>query len=124
MRTALLLTTPGRSSTSGAVESRVRGSVRRSGGPSTSHGCAAGGPSPRNSSVEVHALAVPRALRRERSARITSPWAVGAIVAAFYLLLTGPGLIHNPYQFINIGRHFHAKASSSTVINHARTIDS
>ena len=74
--------------------------------------------------MEVHALAVPRALRGERSARITSPWAVGAIVAAFYLLLTGPGLIHNPYQFINIGRHFHAKASSSTVINHARTIDS
>jgi hypothetical protein len=35
----------------------------------------------------------------------------------------GPGLIQNPYQFINIGRHFHAKASSSAVINHARTID-
>jgi len=73
--------------------------------------------------VEVPALAVPRALLGERSARITSPWAVGAIVAAFYLLLMGPGLIQNPYQFINIGRHFHAKASSSAVINHARTID-
>jgi len=53
--------------------------------------------------VEVPALAVPRALLGERSARITSPWAVGAIVAAFYLLLMGPGLIQNPYQFINIG---------------------
>jgi hypothetical protein len=73
--------------------------------------------------VEVPALAVPRALQGERSARITSPWAVGAIVAAFYLLLMGPGLIQNPYQFINIGRHFHAKAHSSAAINHARTID-
>jgi hypothetical protein len=48
---------------------------------------------------------------------------VAAIVAAFYTLLMAPGLVGNPYQFINIGRHFHAKASSSPVINRARTID-
>jgi hypothetical protein len=73
--------------------------------------------------VDVHALAVPGALQRERSARITSPWTVAAITAAFYLLLTAPGLHQNPYQFVNIGHHFHAKATSSAAINDARTID-
>ena len=58
----------------------------------------------------MHAFAVPRVLQREHGARITaSPWGVAAIVAAFYALLTVPGLAQNPYQFINIGRQYHAK---------------
>jgi hypothetical protein len=73
--------------------------------------------------VEVHALAVPRAGRRERAARIASPWAVASIVAAFYLLLLTPGLVGNPYQFINIGRHYLHKSTSSSVIAHARPIN-
>jgi hypothetical protein len=73
--------------------------------------------------VEAHAVAAPRALVGERAARISSPWAVAAIVAAFYTLLMAPGLVGNPYQFINIGRHFHVRATSSPVINRARTID-
>jgi hypothetical protein len=71
----------------------------------------------------VHALAVPRVLHRERSIRLTSPWSVAAVVAVFYALLTFAGLAQNPYQFINIGRQYHAKAHSSTVINQARTVD-
>jgi len=71
----------------------------------------------------VHALAAPRALQRERSARITSPWVVAAIVALFYSLLTLPGLASNPYQFVNIGRQYHTKGTSSSAIKHARPID-
>jgi len=48
---------------------------------------------------------------------------VAAIVALFYALLTVPGLVQNPYQFINIGRQYHAKATSSLAIKHARPID-
>jgi hypothetical protein len=73
--------------------------------------------------VDVHALAVPQALQRERSARITSPWAVAAIVAVFYSLLTLPGLASNPYQFVNIGRQYHSKGTSSEAIKDARPID-
>ena len=71
----------------------------------------------------MHALAVPRALRGERSARITSPWVVAAIVGVFYALLTLPGLASNPYQFVNIGRQYHTKGTSSPAIKHARPID-
>jgi hypothetical protein len=74
--------------------------------------------------VDVHAFAVPRVLQREHGARITaSPWGVAAIVAAFYALLTVPGLAQNPYQFINIGRQYHEKGTSSPAIKHARPID-
>jgi hypothetical protein len=73
--------------------------------------------------VDAHAVAVPRTLERERSVRIASPWAVAAIVALFYALLLTPGLVGNPYQFINIGRQYHSKATSSPAINHARAID-
>jgi hypothetical protein len=73
--------------------------------------------------VDVHALAVPRGLQRDQATRIASPWAVAAIVAAFYTLLTAPGLIGNPYQFINIGRQYHTKGTSSSVIAHAKPID-
>jgi hypothetical protein len=74
--------------------------------------------------VEAHAVAVPRALGKERSARITSPWAVAAIVAAFYMLLVTPGLIGNPYQFVNIGRQFlHKSTSSAAIDQHARPIN-
>jgi hypothetical protein len=74
--------------------------------------------------VDVHAFAVPRVLQREHGARITaSPWGVAAIVAAFYALLTVPGLAQNPYQFINIGRQYHTKGTSSPAIKHARPID-
>jgi hypothetical protein len=77
----------------------------------------------RTSRVDVHALAVPRALQRERSARITSPWVVAAIVAVFYSLLTLPGLASNPYQFVNIGRQYYTKGTSSQAIKDARPID-
>jgi hypothetical protein len=74
--------------------------------------------------VEAHAFAVPRVLQRERASRITSPWAVAAIVAAFYALLTTPGLIGNPYQFVNIGRQYIHKGTSSAAIDeHARAIN-
>ena len=73
--------------------------------------------------MDVHALAVPRVLQRERATRIASPWAVAAIVAVFYTLLTGPGLIGNPYQFINIGRQYHTKGTSSAAIAHAKPIN-
>jgi len=74
--------------------------------------------------VEAHAVAVPRVFKRERAARITSPWAVAAIVAAFYALLTTPGLIGNPYQFVNIGRQFlHRSTSSAAIDEHARSIN-
>jgi hypothetical protein len=54
--------------------------------------------------------------------RIASPWAVGAIVAVFYLLLFVPGLVQNPYQFINIGRQYHDKATTSAAIARSRPI--
>ena len=54
--------------------------------------------------MEAHAFAIPGALKRERAARLASPWTVGAIVAVFYALLTIPGLAWNPYQFVNIGK--------------------
>jgi hypothetical protein len=74
--------------------------------------------------VEVRALGVPRALEKERVARITSPWAVAVIVAVFYALLMAPDLARNPYQFINIGTQYYNKGSSSSAINeHARPID-
>jgi hypothetical protein len=74
--------------------------------------------------VDAHAFAVPRVLQREHGARITaSPWGVAAIVAAFYALLTVPGLTQNPYQFINIGRQYHAKGTSSAAIERSRPID-
>ena len=74
--------------------------------------------------MEAHAVAVPRALGKERSARITSPWVVAAIVAAFYMLLITPGLVGNPYQFVNIGRQFlHKSTSSATIDQHARAIN-
>jgi hypothetical protein len=101
----------------------VRGSGQRSGGSSTSRRSEAKGHDIRTSSVDVHALAVPRVLPRERSARITSPWVIAAIVASFYLLLMLPGLVSNPYQFINIGRQYHTKGTSSAAIKHARPID-
>src|SRR5262249_12963809 len=41
----------------------------------------------------------------------------------FYLLLTGPGLIQNPYQFINIGHQYFNKGTSSAAIRqHARPL--
>jgi hypothetical protein len=71
--------------------------------------------------VEVHAPAVPQLLERDRTARITSPWAVAAIVAAFYVLLLTAGLVQNPYQFVNIGRQYFHKANTSSIIErHAR----
>jgi hypothetical protein len=73
--------------------------------------------------VDVHAVAVPRTLPRRRSVRIASPWAVAAIVALFYALLMTPGLVRNPYDYINIGRQYHSKGTSSPAINHARAID-
>jgi hypothetical protein len=70
----------------------------------------------------VQALAVPRVVRRERGVRIASPWAVGAVVAVFYTLLFVPGLVQNPYQFVNIGRQYHDKATTSAAIQHSRPI--
>src|SRR5204863_2117707 len=69
----------------------------------------------------------PRAVKRgrieERAARIASPWTVAAIVAAFYMLLTVPGLAWNPYQFVNIGHQYYEKGTSSTIIKeHARPL--
>ena len=81
--------------------------------------------------MDAHAFAIPRAPKRERSARIgeraariSSPWTVAAIVAAVYMLLTVPGLAWNPYQFVNIGHQYYKKGTSSTIIKqHARPID-
>jgi hypothetical protein len=73
--------------------------------------------------VGVHVVAVPRALPRERSFRIASPWAVAAIVALFYALLMTPGLVRNPYDYVNIGRQYHSKGTSSSAIKHARAVD-
>jgi hypothetical protein len=74
--------------------------------------------------VEAHAVAVPRVSGKARSARITSPWAVAAIVAAFYALLVTPGLVSNPFQFVNIGRQYIHKGTSSAAIDqHARAIN-
>jgi hypothetical protein len=74
--------------------------------------------------MEAHAVAVPRAMAKARAARIISPWAVAAIVAAFYMLLVTPGLVGNPYQFVNIGRQFlHKSTSSATIDQHARPIN-
>jgi hypothetical protein len=73
--------------------------------------------------VDLQALAVPRVEERERSARISSPWVVAALVALFYTLLVAPGLAGNPYQFVNIGRQYHTKGTSSLAIKHARAID-
>ncbi len=73
--------------------------------------------------MEAQAFAIPRALKRERAARLASPWTVGAIVAVFYALLTIPGLAWNPYQFVNIGKHYYNKGTSSTIIKqHARPL--
>jgi hypothetical protein len=73
--------------------------------------------------VEAHAFAIPRAPTRERVARIASPWTVAAIVAAFYMLITVPGLAWNPYQFVNIGQQYYKKGTSSTIIEqHARPL--
>jgi hypothetical protein len=77
--------------------------------------------------VEAHAFAIPRALKRERigerAARIASPWTAAAIVAAFYMLITVPGLAWNPYQFVNIGHQYYNKGTSSTIIKqHARPL--
>jgi hypothetical protein len=73
--------------------------------------------------VEAHAFAIPGALKEERAVRITSPWSVAAIVAVFYALLTIPGLAWNPYQFVNIGKQYYIKGTSSTIIKqHARPL--
>ena len=77
--------------------------------------------------MEAQAFAIPRALKRgrigERTVRIASPWTVAAIVAAFYMLLTVPGLARNPYQFVNIGHQYYEKGTSSTIIKqHARPL--
>ena len=77
--------------------------------------------------MEAEAFAIPRALKRERigdrAARIASPWTVAAIVAAFYMVLTIPGLAWNPYQFVNIGQQYYEKGTSSTIIKeHARPL--
>jgi len=77
--------------------------------------------------VEAQAFAIPRALKTERigerAARIASPWTVAAIVAAFYMLLTVPGLAWNPYQFVNIGHQYYEKGTSSKIIReHARPL--
>ncbi len=77
--------------------------------------------------MEARAFAIPRALKTERiegrAARIASPWTVAAIVAAFYMLLTVPGLAWNPYQFVNIGHQYYEKGTSSTIIReHARPL--
>jgi hypothetical protein len=66
--------------------------------------------------VDVPALAVSRAVPRERSSRITSPWLVAAIVAVGYLALIGPGLARNPYDYVNIGRKFLHQSTTSKVI--------
>jgi hypothetical protein len=73
--------------------------------------------------VEAHAFAIPRALKEERAVRIASPWTVAAIVAAFYAVLTIPGLAWNPYQFVNIGHQYYNKGTSSSIIKqYARPI--
>ena len=68
--------------------------------------------------MEAQALAIPRALKRdriaERTVRIASPWTIAAIVAGFYTLITVPGLAWNPYQFVNIGHQYYEKGTSST----------
>jgi hypothetical protein len=66
--------------------------------------------------VEVHAGTLPRAAWRERGARLTSPWAVAALVAVVYALLLGPGLVRNPHDYVNIGHKFIRMADTSTVI--------
>ena len=67
-------------------------------------------------SVDVPALAVPRPLPRERTARLTSPWAVAAVVAVTYLLLVSGGLGRNPYEFVHIGSNLLHQSTSSSVL--------
>jgi hypothetical protein len=66
--------------------------------------------------VDVHAGTLPRTVWRERGARLTSPWAVAAVVAVVYALLLGPGLIRNPHDYVNIGHKFIRMGDTSTVI--------
>jgi hypothetical protein len=97
---------------------------RTSGEHWTYHPCNATDSSGKTTYVEAHAVAAPRALGKARAARITSPWAVAGIVAAFYLLLVTPGLVGNPYQFVNIGRQYiHKGTSSAAIDDHARAIN-
>ena len=79
---------------------------------------------PRTSSVDLHAVAVPRARPAERGARISSPWVVAAIVAVFYALLMVPGLASDPYQFVNIGHKFLIQSTTSSVIKPSLPTDS
>src|SRR5207253_844339 len=106
-----------------ALTARAPRSGERSSESSTSRSSEPSSRENRTSPVDVHALAVPRVLQRERSARIASALVVAAIVPLFYSLLMLPGLASNPYQFINIGRQYHTKGSSSAAIKNARPID-
>ena len=67
----------------------------------------------------MEAFAVPRALPRVRSAQLSSPWAVAAIVAVIYSLLLLPGLIRDPFEFVHIGKKFRDQATTSSVIKHS-----
>jgi hypothetical protein len=79
----------------------------------------------RTEPVEAHAVAVPRAAQRERVEKVASPWTVAAIVAGFYLVIVSPGLVNNPFEFVNIGHQYFHKGHSSRLINeHARPIHS
>ncbi len=71
----------------------------------------------RTSSVDVQALALPRARPRERAAKTVSPWVVAAVVAVAYAVLIVPGLARDPFQFINISHKFVKWGTTSSVIN-------
>ena len=94
----------------------LRRTRRRSGERSTSHRCERSDHGARTKQMEADALAVPRAPVSESTAQTASPWVVAAIVAIFYTVLFGPGLVHNPHQFVSIGSKFLHQGSSSTVI--------
>jgi hypothetical protein len=67
--------------------------------------------------VDVHALALPRAIPRERAAKTVSPWVVAAVVAVAYAVLIAPGLARDPFQFINLSHKFVTWGTTSGVID-------
>jgi hypothetical protein len=83
---------------------------------STSRGCDPTAREPTNECVDVHALAAPRALPRDRSSLTASPWAIAFTVAAVYAVLLVPGLLQDPNQFANIGREFLNRGTTSAAI--------